>query len=190
MAKYDCSVYNCFPTDNLNQEKLAAGEYGELLDTRDNQVYRTIRICNQVWMAQNLNYLPSSGTTYCYDDNESYCKKYGRLYVRAAVSCPSGWHLPDDSEWQELFACVGGQSTAAAALRASKGWDKHPELDNADEYGFSSLPAGVYYFGDVDNTGWYLSATGHNDFSVGVGDASDKSTAADYTAISVRCVED
>ena len=188
--KYDCGKYNCFTTEYLNQEMLAAGKYGELLDTRDNQVYRTTKICNQVWMAQNLNYLPASGTTYCYDDISSNCDRYGRLYVRAAVSCPSGWHLPDDNEWGELFECVGGQSKAADALRASNGWDKHPELNSADKFGFSSLPAGVYYFGDEGNTGWYLSDTGYNDFSVGTGSGSTKSTAADYTAISVRCVMD
>ncbi|MBR2211779.1 MAG: hypothetical protein IJ896_10065 [Fibrobacter sp.] len=187
---YDCSVYNCRPTEHLNQDMLAEGKYGELLDTRDNQVYRTTKICNQVWMAQNLNYKPSSGTTYCYDDISSYCTKYGRLYVRAAVSCPAGWHLPNDSEWQQLFKCVGGQSTAADALRASSGWDAHPELNSADKYGFSSLPAGVYYFGDEGNTGWYLSDTDYNDFAVGTGAESAKSTAADYTAISVRCVQD
>ena len=187
---YDCSEYNCVTTEYLNQEILAAGKYGELLDTRDNQVYRTVKICEQEWMAQNLNYLPQTGTTYCYDDNDAYCEKYGRLYVKAAVSCPSGWHLPDDSEWEDLFTCVGSQSYAADALRASSGWDKHTDLEDEDEFGFSALPGGVYYFGDEGNTGWYHSATDHNDFSIGTGSGSSKSTAADYTAISVRCVKD
>ena len=186
---YDCSVYKCFTTEYLNQELLAAGKYGELLDVRDSQVYRTVTIGSQTWMAQNLNY-SKTGTTYCYDDNDTYCSKYGRLYIRAAVSCPSGWHLPDDSEWGLLFKNVGGQSIAANALRSSTGWDKHPNLNSPDKYGFSSLPGGVYYFGDEGGTGWYLSATGYNDFSVGTGAESVQSTAADYTAISVRCLKD
>lgn len=188
---YDCSVYKCVTTEYLNQEMLAAGKYGELLDVRDSQVYRTVQIGEQVWMAQNLNYLPKSGASYCYDGDDSYCEKYGRLYVRAAISCPSGWHLPDDSEWETLFASIGGQSKASSALRASSGWEeKHPDLDDEDAYGFSALPSGVYYFGDEGNTGWFFSATGYNDFSVDASESSKKSTAASYTAISVRCVKD
>lgn len=78
---YDCGVYNCVTTEYLNQEMLAAGEYGELLDERDNQVYRTIQIGNQVWMAQNLNYVTNGGNaddgamSMCYDDDLEYCKK-------------------------------------------------------------------------------------------------------------------
>ena len=185
-----CSSLTFVTTEHLNQKMLEGCEYGTLLDERDCQVYRTVTIGEQTWMAQNLNYLPKSGTTYCYDDDDSYCDKYGRLYVRAAVSCPDGWHLPDDSEWETLFKSVGGQSKAAAALRASTGWEeKHSNLEDEDSYGFSALPSGVYYFGDEGNTGWFFSATDHNDFSVGSSDGSSKSTAADYTAISVRCVK-
>lgn len=187
---YDCAIYDCFTTEYLNQEMLEQGLYGELLDERDGQVYRTVSICDVEWMAQNLNYEGASGKHYCYDGQDSYCEKYGRLYTRAAVSCPAGWHLPDDSEWEALFKCVGGQGTASNALRASSGWTAHPELDDADAYGFSALPGGVYHFGDEGNTGWFLSATGHNDFAVNDGESSHKSTATDYTAISARCVKD
>jgi len=190
VIEYNCDEYDCFTTEYLNQEMLAAGKYGYLLDDRDNQVYRTVKIGTQVWMAQNLNYQTPGGTIYCYDDISSYCEKYGRLYVRAAVSCPTGWHLPSDTEWETLFAYVGGADVAGDALRASSGWDKHPELESKDEYGFSSLPAGVYYFGDEGNTGWYLSDTFYNDFAIGAGPDRGKSTAADYTAISVRCIQD
>lgn len=186
-----CPTLSFVPTEHLNQKRLADCGYDFLLDERDCQVYRTVTIGGQTWMAQNLNYLPKSGDSYCYDGDDSYCEKYGRLYVRAAVSCPSGWHVPDDSEWQTLFASVGGQSKASAALRASSGWEeKHPDLEDEDAYGFSALPSGVYYFGDEGNTGWFFSATDYNDFSVDASESSKKSTAASYTAISVRCVKD
>jgi uncharacterized protein (TIGR02145 family) len=188
-TQYDCSKYNCVSTQYLNQKMLAAGKYGELLDSRDNQVYRTTTICGVEWMAQNLQFNSKIGDHYCYNDDSTYCIKYGRLYTRAAASCPTGWHLPNDTEWGDLFKCVGSQSTAAAQLRASTGWDRHPELNDSDPYGFSSLPAGVYHFGDEGNIGWYLSDTGYNDFSIGVEAGSAKSTAASYTAISVRCVK-
>jgi len=84
---YDCTKYSCFPTENLNQEMLAAGTYGEILDKRDNQVYKTIKIGEQVWMAQNLNYADSVATpsllggNWCYDNDEENCHKAGRLYT-------------------------------------------------------------------------------------------------------------
>ena len=59
---YACSKYKCFTTEYLNQDFLEAGKYGEILDERDGQVYKTIEICDeenencQIWMAQNLNY--------------------------------------------------------------------------------------------------------------------------------------
>lgn len=93
---FDCSKYNCFTTENLNQEFLEAGKYGEILDERDGQVYKTIQIGNQIWMAQNLNYAytgvpfdyegyTSDSTSWCYDNDPANCTKYGRLYTWAAA---------------------------------------------------------------------------------------------------------
>ncbi len=112
----------------LNQEMLAAGKYGEMLDPRDGQVYKTIEMFHgRIWMAQNLNYDPgdvSSMGNYawsgCYKDEADSCAKYGRLYTwEVAMNnaecgygntcsptgvqqgiCPEGWHLPSETEWQ------------------------------------------------------------------------------------------
>lgn len=92
-SHYDCNIYKCVTTEFLNQEMLAAGKYGELLDIRDSQVYRTIEIGEQTWMAQNLNFEYKYGfssfyTVYeniCYDEKEENCSKYGRLYTWAAA---------------------------------------------------------------------------------------------------------
>ena len=71
---YDCSKYSCFTTEYLNQEFLESGKYGEILDERDGQVYKTVQIGEQVWMAQNLNYYDSTSLSvknksWCYNDS-------------------------------------------------------------------------------------------------------------------------
>jgi len=77
------------------------------MDTRDNQKYPIIKIGEQIWMAKNLNF--ASVKSYCYDNDLENCKKYGRLYEweSALKSCPEGWHLSTEYEWQELEKFLG-----------------------------------------------------------------------------------
>lgn len=168
-------------TEYLNQELLAAGKYGYLVDTRDSQVYRTIEIGEQTWMAQNLNYAYNQKTSsldsssFCYNNKQDSCAKYGRLYLWSAAMdsaavfgddgkgcgnggtcensdrvrgvCPAGWHLPDSSEIEILLSVVGGKNEAGIALKTSSGW--YNSGNGADSYGFSALPAGGYIIAEV-----------------------------------------
>ena len=156
---YDCSKYKCITTEYLNQDLLKKGDYGEVLDERDNQVYRTIQINDQVWMAQNLNFETEGG--FC-NTADADCAKYGRYYVwwvavdrkdcayenycglsGAQGLCPTGWHIPSKEDWSRLFDNVGvygnTNSNVGPELRAHIGWSVGNE---ADEYGFSALPSG------------------------------------------------
>ena len=148
--------------------------YGEIIDDRDGQVYKTVEIGSQTWMAENLNYDYNYRTahSYCYADS---CSKYGRLYTWSATVdsaavfstagkgcgchassfpsggivrgvCPVGWHVPSLSEFQTLISSVGGYSVAGANLKSTSGWKSNSQYvgNGSDSYGFSALPAGAY----------------------------------------------
>jgi uncharacterized protein (TIGR02145 family) len=125
------------------------------IDTRDGKRYRTVRIGGVKWMAENMNYKTSSGS-WCYDNNESNCMKYGRLYTwkAARTACPPvGWKLPDKQDWDNLQmsvekwnnAAMAFDSSAGKRLKSTFGWDdyKGESGNGTDEYGFSALPGGA-----------------------------------------------
>ena len=142
----------------------AGSEYDEIANTlkdlRDGQIYRTVKIGKQVWMAENLNY--ESEKSFCYMDSSEYCSKYGRLYTWAAAIdsmrlatdkehpqdcgydkicsilekvqgiCPEGWSLPSTYEWSVLFSVVGGEKTAGKMLKSTSGWNDYREGDSGN----------------------------------------------------------
>lgn len=121
-----------------------------ITDFRDGQVYKVVTIGSQTWMAQNLNY--ETANSYCYKDDATNCIKYGRLYTWAAAkkACPSGWHLPSKTEWENLFTAVGGISTAGKVLKSTSGWSCSG--NGTDVFGFSALPVGFMgYDGEFTN---------------------------------------
>jgi uncharacterized protein (TIGR02145 family) len=143
--------------------------FDTLTDTRDGKTYRTVKIGKQVWMAENMNYKPQTGKSWCYNDSDSYCKKYGRLYdLEAAMTvCPEGWHLPTAHDWDDLTRAVGGTRQyyegkdmsdrsfyywdgAGKKLKAKNGWNsfKGKSGNGTDEYGFSALSGGYRYRSD------------------------------------------
>ena len=160
-----------------------AVSYGELTDARDGQVYKTVQIGEQIWMAENLNYAYNEGTaqSYCYNNSADSCAKYGRLYLWSAAMdsaavfggcgygstcgagsattevrgvCPAGWHLPSRAEFETLFAAVGGQDVAGTVLKSTSGWTD--DGNGTDSYGFSALPAGIRdTSGDFYSAGYY-----------------------------------
>jgi len=99
-------------------------------------------------MAENLNFQPKSGKSWCFDNDDSNCKKFGRLYnwKTAKTACPSGWHLPSQQEWNDLVATAGGD-TAGKALKSLAEWKGF----GVDRYGFSALPGGYRDPGDFRN---------------------------------------
>ena len=146
--EYDCSEYSCVYTGYLNTKMLGSGKYGQYLDTRDGQVYRTVTIGSQTWMAQNLSYITANSR--CYEDDPVYCYRYGRLYYQneAMTACPEGWHLPSGEEWDELKEYVaseiGGYAEVGNGLKSFETWSV--EI-GTDAVGFSGVAS--RYFGKV-----------------------------------------
>jgi uncharacterized protein (TIGR02145 family) len=105
-------------------------------DSRDGQTYRTVKIGNVTWMAENLNY--NMEGSWCYGNDNFSCQKFGRLYTRnmAKKACPDGWSLPGNTAWGDLINTAGGEKAAGKSLKAKDGWD------GTDEYGWSALPGG------------------------------------------------
>jgi len=174
---------------------VTGGETGWLNDVRDGKSYRTVRIGEQTWMAQNLNFEPVSGSG-CFYVNVDDCNTYGRMYNwdAAMTACPTGWHLPTREEWGDLAIAVGGigeygeQGTAGTRLKA-----KEPDWDGTDDYGFSALPGGENHNGEVmfpSGIGsWWIAKGGGASHRVMDGDAvSEYGDGANYW-LSVRCVK-
>jgi uncharacterized protein (TIGR02145 family) len=147
--------------------------YGTLTDVRDSQIYRTVKIGAQTWMAQNLNYRgkPDGADTLgaCPTGIADSCKKYGRLYtwtiamagtsgsnsVPSGVTgiCPNGAHIPSDTEWSILISIV---DSAGIRLKAVRGWNSGV---GTDSYGFRALPAGTGDLASIGSSDKWWTAT-------------------------------
>ena len=136
----------------------------------DGNVYQTVQIGDQCWMAENLKvkhyrngdpilhltdnvgWTSTSSGAYCaYDNNESNVETYGRLYNWYAVDdsrniAPGGWHVPTDDEWQTLVDYLGGSSVAGGKLKeaGTEHWNS-PNTGATNESGFTALPGGYRY---------------------------------------------
>lgn len=130
---------------------VAQGSAEETVTDFDGNVYKTVKIGNQVWMAENLRTTHySDGTpveSFVMNQDEANAAIYGRLYrwdsaLRGSwvpegepeavqgVS-PVGWHIPSDEEWKELIEHLGGEDVAGGKLK---------------EAGFTALPTGWFDF--------------------------------------------
>lgn len=141
---------------------------GTFIDNRDNHIYQWVKIGKQIWMAENMAYLPqvdrySSYSTdeerfyvYGYNGNKVpdarntvYYQLYGVLYNRPAAEavCPEGWHLPVDDDWITLTTFL--TPNAGRKMKSATGWEMDyygNDCNGDNSSGFNALPGGSYAY--------------------------------------------
>ncbi|MCX6226316.1 MAG: PKD domain-containing protein [Bacteroidia bacterium] len=111
-------------------------ETGFIYDQRDGQYYGSVKIGDQWWMSQNLNFAPYDQNKdevrrHCYSrdctDHYPWCDILGGLYSAYHATredyygevkgiCPNGWHMPSRTEWETLIETIGGWDQADKLL--------------------------------------------------------------------------
>jgi len=142
-----------------------------IADGRDGQIYATVQIGTQCWMAENLNIGTMIGSgnqtnngiieKYCYGDNTANCDMYGGLYQWNEMMqyvttpgvkgiCPGGWYVPADAEYCTLTQFL--DPTVNCASTTWSGTDIGTKMKSTTGWfgggngtntsGFTALPAG------------------------------------------------
>ena len=210
------------------------------VDGRDNNSYGVVTIGDQVWMSENMRYLPNVSSPKNMSDEDYYTAKYyvygydgtdvseaknlneystyGVLYNQTAArsACPSGWHLPKDSEWKKLEKNLGMQGNATKQIGNrgtyqgvylagnAKLWSENGSMSFKNHMfgtsGFMALPAGFMgndkKFHELGVKASFWTATEYCDGysyyrSIGVNSlAVYRINADNRTGMSVRCIKD
>ena len=193
----------------------------------DGNVYNTVTIGTQVWMKENLKVtkyrngdaigittpatLDIWGETspryqWAYDGNESNVATYGRLYTWYAVTdsrgvCPTGWHVPTDSEWTTLTDYLGGESVAGGKMKeaGTTHWNS-PNTSADNSSGFTALPCGYRTyrgsFVHIGVYGYWWSATEYDAtyawdrYLYYISGNANRNYNEKHYGFSIRCVRD
>ena len=188
----------------------------------EGNTYNVVMINNQILMKDNLKVSVSNTnspiTSYVYNNNLSFISPYGRLYDwnSARLVCPTGWHLPSDTEWKNLESFLGmpAQDLDLFGQTQPRGTDQGgklkqqstttwipPNFGATNISGFTALPGGQRNASDgtyigLGSIGLYWTSTEN-----GIGSAwmrgltttnalVNRNHIPKQTAISVRCLKD
>lgn len=121
----------------LSSLLIKAQETGTFTDSRDNKVYKTVKIGNQWFMSENLAYKPNSGNYWAYNNQQNNVTKYGYLYdwetAKKVAKGIKGWHLPTNNDWNALIKYLGNDKQIVCRKLISSG-----------KSGFNALLSGYY----------------------------------------------
>jgi len=157
--------------------------YGSVSDI-DGNIYKTIQIGSQTWMAENLkttkfndntpvpfvtevtiwSELSTPGYTWYNNDSIGYGALYNWYSVNTGKLCPAGWHVPSDDEWTGLTTYLGGDSIAGDRIKETGilHWIT-PNTGATNESGLTGLPGGyrnyIGSFGNIKKIGYWWTST-------------------------------
>ena len=173
------TLMSCDPTVSDSDSTSDQNQIATVTDI-DGNVYNTITIGNQVWMASNLKTTKfKDGSTiplitdntawinlitpgYCWYNNDAATNKsvYGALYNWYSVStvklCPTGWHVPSTAEWATLSTYLGGDDAAGGKLKetGTTHW-LNSNIGATNSTGFTAVPGGARaWVGQFDTMGF------------------------------------
>jgi uncharacterized protein (TIGR02145 family) len=160
--------------------------YGSVSDN-DGNIYKTIQMGSQTWMAENLrttkfndntpipfvtevaiwSELTTSGFTWYNNDSIGYGALYNWYSVNTGKLCPTGWHVPSDEEWTGLTTYFGGDTIAGDKIKetGTLHW-LSPNTGATNESGLTALPGGyrnyIGSFRNIKKIGYWWSSTSFN----------------------------
>lgn len=185
------NTITCIDNPNINFTSIGTpiGKFGECIKDIDGNVYKTVTIGSQTWMAENLKVskyndgtpIPNitdslewfnltTGAWCNYKNLESNNINYGKLYNWYTVSnsnknvCPTGWHVPTNVEWTILIDYLGGTNLAGAKMKeiGTTNWIS-PNNEATNTSLFTGLPSGYRgnygYYYLIGNIGYWWSST-------------------------------
>jgi uncharacterized protein (TIGR02145 family) len=191
----------------------------------DNNFYPVLETVNQVWMAENLKTTKYSDGTdiplvidntawtnlstsgYCWynNDNATYKNLYGALYNWYAINtnklCPTGWHVPTETDWTTLETLLGGRAVAGGKLKEEglTHWSS-PNTGADNSSGFTGLPGGYRFrTGAFSSVGLYCALWSATEYDATfawyrylyhTGNDMIRITNYKPSGYSVRCVKD
>ena len=200
---------------------------GNKVIDKDGNIYNTVMIGNQLWMAENLRTSRYNDGTpivkvtdntwrtlttgaWCWYNNDSatYEIPYGKLYNFHTIYiprqtqklCPAGWHVPSETDWQELITFLGGNKIAGGKLKetGTVHW-RAPNFRATNVTGFTALPGGIRpdRFEQISGRGYWWSSTqtifGSSSYSIFLSFDSEEAvplSTDSESGLSVRCLKD
>jgi uncharacterized protein (TIGR02145 family) len=175
---------------------------------KDCNLYNTVKIGTQTWMAENLRTTKyKDGTSipivsdkdswgklntpaFCWYDNNVKVHKNpdGALYNWYAVKidklCPKGWHVPTESEWAVLINYLGGSQNAGFKMKSSGDTWKMNNVESTNSSGFTGLPSGTRdpqgrFSNKGESSSWWSTTESENpDLAIGISLRSESANAA------------
>ena len=146
-------------------------QISETVKDYDGNIYKTVKIGDQIWMAENLKttHFQNGGSIdklYNLNDWESatikgpiyldYDKKvvngkdYGKIYNYLVIAdprkvCPVGWRVPTKDDWNTLIKISGNDEKSTVKLKEKGNIHWKPGYANGtNQLGFNALPGGIF----------------------------------------------